>query len=66
MEFTKPAALLTRSLARKISSEYNLVEETHAQGHLVSIEKIHTSPREGEKTIKWLNKRLREAQDLVI
>jgi hypothetical protein len=66
MEFTKPTTPLTRSSARKISSEYKPVEETHAQGQPVSIEKIHTSPGEGEKTVKWLNKQLREAQDLII
>jgi hypothetical protein len=55
---TKPIAPLTRSSARKKSS--------YVQGQLAAIEKPHTSPAEGEKTVKWLNKQLREAQDLII
>ena len=66
MEFTKPTTPLTRSSSRRIILEYKIVEETHAQGQPVSIEKIHTSPGEGEKTIKWINKQLREAQYLII
>jgi hypothetical protein len=31
-----------------------------------TIEKPHTSPGEGEKTVKWINKQLREAQDQII
>jgi hypothetical protein len=66
VDLTKPTSPLTRSSARKISSECKFAEETQAQGQPVSVEKIHTSPGEGEKTIKWLNKQLREAQDLII
>jgi hypothetical protein len=66
MDLTKPTAPLTRSSAKRIRSYYKIAEETHAHGQPASIEKIHTSPGEGEKTIKWLNKKLREAQDLII
>jgi hypothetical protein len=66
VDLIKPTPPLTRSSARKITLDYNFAEETQAQGQPVSVEKIHTSPGEGEKTIKWLNKQLREAQDLII
>jgi hypothetical protein len=54
----KPTTPLTRSSAKKVSLD--------AQDQPVEIEKPHTSPGEGEKTIKWLNKQLREAQDQII
>jgi hypothetical protein len=66
VDLTKLTAPLTRSSSKKISSDYRLAVETHAQAQPVSVEKIHTSPREGEKTIKWIKKKLREAQHLII
>jgi hypothetical protein len=66
VDLIKPTPPLTRSSARKITSDYKLAEETLAQGQPAPVEKTYTSPGEGEKTIKWLNKQLREAQDLII
>jgi len=58
MDLPKPIALLTRSLARKFISEHKPVEETHAQDQSMEIEKIHTSPAEGERNVKRINKQL--------
>jgi hypothetical protein len=66
VDLIKPTPPLTRSLSRNITYDYKLVEETQAHGQLSSVEKIHTSPREGEKNVKWINKKLREDQDLII
>jgi hypothetical protein len=66
VDLTKPTSPLTRSSTRRISSECKFAEETQAQGQPILVEKIQTSPGKGEKTIKWLNKQLREAQDLII
>jgi len=66
MEFTKPTTPLTRSSSRRIILEYKIVEETNAHVHPISTKKIHTSPGEGEKNVKWLNKQLREEHDLFI
>jgi len=66
VDLIKPTPPLTRSSARKITYYYNLVEETQVEGHPAPVEKIYTSPGESEKTIKWLNKKLMEAQDLII
>jgi hypothetical protein len=66
MELPKPTTPLTRSSARKLISEHKPVEETHAQDQSIEIEKIHTSPGEGERNVKRLNKQLREAHDLII
>jgi len=55
---------MTRSSAKRISIDLKLVEVILERGQ--TVEKTHTSPGEGEKTIKWLNKQLREAQDLII
>jgi hypothetical protein len=54
----KPSTPVTRSSARKKSAD--------VQGQPAAIERPHTSPGEGEKTVKWLNKQLREAHDLII
>jgi hypothetical protein len=45
---TKPKSPLTRSSSRKMSS--------YVQGQPATVEKPHTSPEEGEKNVKWLNK----------
>jgi len=65
-DLTKPTSRLTTSSTRRISPGYKIAEETHAHGQPVLVEKIHISPREGEKTIKWLNKQFWEVQDLII
>jgi hypothetical protein len=39
---------------------------SYVQGQPTTVEKSHTSPEEGEKNVKWLNKQLREDQDLII
>jgi hypothetical protein len=44
-------------------SKHKPAEETHALDQSIAIEKIHTSPVEGERNVKRLNKQLREAQD---
>jgi hypothetical protein len=49
---------LTRSSARKNSPDI--------QGKQATSERPPTSPTEGEKNIRWLNKKLREAQDQII
>jgi hypothetical protein len=54
------------SSVRNLISEHNPTEETHAQEESIEIENIHTSPGEGERNFKRLNKQLREAQDFVI
>jgi len=66
MGLIKPITPLTRSSSRNITSDYKLAEETLAQGQPAIVEKTYTSPGEGEKTIKWLNKQLRDAQDQTI
>jgi len=66
VDFIKPTPPLTRSSARKITYDYKLAEETQAQVQPASVEKIRTSPGEGEKIVKWLNKQLREVQYLII
>ena len=66
MDLIEPIPTLKRSSTIKITSDYKLAEETLAQGQHAPVEKTYTSPRESEKTIKWLNKQLREAQDLII
>jgi hypothetical protein len=54
----KPTSPLTRSSARKSSPDI--------QGKQAASQKSPTSPTEGEKNIRWLNKQLREAQDEII
>jgi hypothetical protein len=54
----KPTTPLTRSSARKNSPDI--------QGKQAASERPPTSPTEGEKNIRWLNKKLREAQDQII
>jgi hypothetical protein len=54
----KPSTPVTRSSARKKGAD--------VQGQHAAMERPHTSPGEGEKTMKWLNKQLREAHDLII
>jgi hypothetical protein len=49
----KPTNPLTRSSARKKSSK--------TQGQVAAREKPPTLPTEGEKNIRWMNKKLREA-----
>jgi hypothetical protein len=52
---TKPTSPLKRSSSRKSS--------TNIQGKKEASQKSPTSPIEGENNIRWLNKKLREAQD---
>ena len=66
MDFIRPAPPLTRSSTRKITSYYKLAEKKKAHNHLALVENIYTSPGEGEKNVKWINKQFREAQDLII
>jgi hypothetical protein len=66
VDLIKPTPPLTRSSTRNITSDYKIAKETLAQGQPALVEKTYTSPGESEKTIKWLNKQLREAQDLII
>jgi len=53
-----PSTPLTRSSSRKKGAD---VQVQHA-----AMERPHTSPGEGEKTVKLLNKQLREAHELII
>jgi hypothetical protein len=55
---SKPTLPLTRSSSKK-SSPY-------IQGKQATSQKPPTSPTKGENTIKWLNKKLREAEDHII
>jgi len=57
MVLAKPTTPMTISLSK------NVILDAHDQP--VEIEKPHASPGEGEKTIKWLNKQLREAKDQI-
>jgi hypothetical protein len=66
IDLIKPKPPLTRSSTKNITSNYNLAKETLAQGHPAPVEKTYTSPRESEKTIKWMHKKLKEDQDLII
>jgi hypothetical protein len=52
---TKHTSPLTRSSVGKNSP--------YIQGKQATSERPPTSPTEGEKNIRWLNKQLREAQD---
>jgi hypothetical protein len=64
VDLTKPTSPMTRSSAKRMSLDLKLAEIIPEKGQ--PVEKTHTSPGEGEKTVKWLNKQLREAQDLII
>jgi hypothetical protein len=55
---SKPTTPLTRSSARNNSPR--------TQGKQAGSERPPTSPTEGEKNVRWLNKQLREAQDQII
>ena len=64
VDIIKPTYPMTKSSAKGMILDLKLAKMIPEKGQ--SIEKTHTSPREGDKTVKWLNKQLREAQDFII